>query len=67
MSDPLSKTTRAPMWQIVPGLLIYNLFGRHILTFTARRTLRARAGDPAIVPKCEWISFKAMKEVPHAE
>ncbi len=31
------NVTREAMWKLVPGILIYNLIGRYVLWFTARR------------------------------
>jgi len=62
MNDTTPARSRDSLWKILPGLMFYNLIGRHILRRKALCQWIAEGRDPTQAPIPAWISIADVKE-----
>jgi hypothetical protein len=55
--------SRDPLWKLLPGLLIYNLIGRHVLWWQAQWQRAAEGRDP-LCGKPGWIALTDITAFP---
>lgn len=55
---------RNSLWQIIPGLLAYNLIGRHLLYHRACRAWAAEGHDRALIPYPKWLPIRTVATWP---